>query len=592
MKLRGKLIALYILISTLPILLLGWYLTSKLNDYSVERSKTVYSYNLTQIGDNLATRLESYSNIAADIALSSDLVSYLEMEGQSDLSYYNYYIERLAPLFNRATYRENDLTIHVYTENQELRFSHYFERRAALVQEKMSLLDDELKMRWQRAEGGAKEGNLLYHMVAVRDYNHPQIHLGVVEVGVDVARLEKFFDGETAAGNWVYLFDGEGRVLLSNARDAATTKSEALQGEGQDGEVLLWKGQEVLYLEKIMHYPSKGIDQWRLGMLVPLTAMQRETTGIWQFSLQLISLCLIVSFLVLTGFSRQLTSRLSRLIDWMKEAGRGKTQPHQKLLKNPDEIGEVSRQFGKMLDQLEQLTRQIIEAKIKEEQIISVQNETQLLALQNQINPHYLFNTLESIRMNLFIKGDRETAETVQLFAESFRYMIEDGEAMVPIAIELEIVKKHFFIQEYRYEGLYRLHLDVEADLLTCLVPKLILQLLVENSLYHGLAPKGEKGNVSISIRKQGADACAILVKDDGVGMSNEVLAELREALAQEHGSGRKYLALRNIVRRLELLYGEKGSFRIDSEEDVGTQVLVILPLDHMEDSPPTGEGW
>lgn len=582
MKLQGKLYTLYVLISTVPILALGVYLTLQLNQYSVDHSTTIYSHNLTQISSNITSRLEGYSRIAADLARSPEIARYLTMEDQTDLAYYNYYVNYIAPLVQRATYYENDLQIKIYSPNRNLRFSGHFEQNPALFKEQLDSRAGRTGLQLSGIRVGANGRRLLCQSIDVVDYSHRPPQIGILEIGIDTDRLQRFFDGETAAGNQAFILDEKGQLLLYNAgfEEELTIFSKM---HYRNGDNLRWNGQDVLYLEQSIDSSENGISGWRICMLVPLTAVNRNTVNIWRTSLQLVALCLALSFLTLTGFAQHITRRIGQLVEWMQEAGEGNASSREKLLRGNDEIAALSRQFGRMLEQLHRLTKEIIAVQIKEEQIISAQNEANLLALQYQINPHYLFNTLESIRMNLVIRKDAETAEVIRLFADGFRHMIEDTEAIVTIAGELEFVRKYFLVQQYRYDNLFTLAVDIDPTLMNCLVPKLLLQLLVENALYHGLEPLGEQGSVSITVNRRGADACCILVEDDGIGMSEQTLSNLLSALSDEHIAGRKYLALRNVTRRLTLLYGSAGSLHIDSTENKGTRVMVVLPVGKTE---------
>ncbi len=194
--------------------------------------------------------------------------------------------------------------------------------------------------------------------------------------------------------------------------------------------------------------------------------------------------------------------------------------------------------------------------------------------MQQQINPHYLFNTLESIRMKLILKNDREDANIVKLFAESFRRYIDMKNETSSLREEMSFIEKYIFIQNYRLEKKVNYELMASESTLSCMVPKLLIQPVVENAVIHGIEPKDGPGNITVTIARQG-ETIVIKVVDDGNGIEKEKLRELREHVYGEENGGS--IGLQNVYRRIRLIYGEKGNMFIESGEGTGTKVTLIL---------------
>jgi len=186
---------------------------------------------------------------------------------------------------------------------------------------------------------------------------------------------------------------------------------------------------------------------------------------------------------------------------------------------------------------------------------------------------------METIRMNLLLKGDRETAEAVKLFADSFRIMMDDDDKMTTIRDELNFIKKYFMVQKYRYEDKIDLIIEVDSHLLNNQIPKFLLQPLIENALYHGLEMKGDFGRVTVSIEKMNK-WMKICVADDGVGMDEHELYNLSQTLKDISDSKKGSYALRNIAKRLILLYGDDANLDIQSKKGCGTKVIVLIPVE------------
>ena len=214
--------------------------------------------------------------------------------------------------------------------------------------------------------------------------------------------------------------------------------------------------------------------------------------------------------------------------------------------------------------------------------------QAQYLALQNQINPHFLYNTLESIRSEAMEAGIYNVMNMTEALANFFRYTISKVENIVRLEEELQNVETYFSIQQYRFEDKLRLSIEYEEEerdmLFKCLMPKLILQPVVENSIIHGIERKMGVGTVRI-ILKCTESRLMIQISDDGVGMPPEVLERLNRQLnqpvfesirmAKEQGG----IAIVNVNNRIHLIFGETYGISINSTPGVGTDVMINLPL-------------
>ncbi len=308
-----------------------------------------------------------------------------------------------------------------------------------------------------------------------------------------------------------------------------------------------------------------------------------RTLGVY-LAICVLVLCLMTLAIHWTADS--LTAGIRRLSEKMQTFDRTQikklaSEPTDRSSKN--EADQLDAVFTDMMASIDQLVMTVDQQKIALQDEIIARQEVEISridaesrALQHQINPHYLFNTLEAIRMKLILKEDRETAEIIRLFAESFRRYMEDHETFVPLREELAFVEKYIRIQNYRFEDKIRYSCMADPELLDCRVLKLVIQPLVENAILHGLAQRDHQGSVRLSIGKE-REMIRIRVEDDGVGMTAEELAELRTriALNKEQPSS---VGLPNIARRIHLVYGETASCAIDSMPGQGTVVSLLIP--------------
>lgn len=210
--------------------------------------------------------------------------------------------------------------------------------------------------------------------------------------------------------------------------------------------------------------------------------------------------------------------------------------------------------------------------------------QAQYQALQNQINPHFLYNTLESIRSEALLSGLHSVAEMCESLASFFRYTISNQENLVTLEEEIQNVKAYFYIQQYRFGN--RLHLKVENDnndfnaLLKCKIPKLTLQPIVENAIIHGIEQKLGDGTVTIRLMLT-KRIIIIKISDDGIGMSADALKQINRRIANgwpDSSSGKGGIAIGNVDARIKLLFGNIYGITVYSTQGIGTDVEITLP--------------
>lgn len=218
--------------------------------------------------------------------------------------------------------------------------------------------------------------------------------------------------------------------------------------------------------------------------------------------------------------------------------------------------------------------------------------QAQYLALQNQINPHFLYNTLESIRGEALIAGLDSVADMTEALAKFFRYTITKVENLVSVEEELDNCETYFGIQKYRFGDRLNLHVEYDESeyekIMNCRIPKLTLQPILENSIIHGTELKLEAGNICIHFECT-QDRLVIRISDDGVGMDEETLEKLNRKLGRAHDSlgtedeKKGGIALANVNNRIHLIFGDEYGMHVYSVPENGTDVEISIPLTFMD---------
>ncbi len=271
--------------------------------------------------------------------------------------------------------------------------------------------------------------------------------------------------------------------------------------------------------------------------------------------------------------SKRMTKPLQDMTRQMGEIETGNFDTEQTVT-GKDEIGILQERFHQMSRTLKQYIDQSYAAKLR-------QNEAELTALKSQIYPHFLYNTLEIIRMTALEDGEGKVPEMIEALSEQIHYLIGPVQDLVPLEKELDIVKKYIYLLNCRINGKVELALDAAgADRI--MVPKLVLQPVVENAYVHGIKPKHGTGTVMIEVAQEGDDL-EISVMDNGVGMTAEELARTYEIIGGDApGIKNEYnwqsIGLKNVQERIRYLYGEDYGLEIESTVGIGTVVRVRMP--------------
>ena len=312
--------------------------------------------------------------------------------------------------------------------------------------------------------------------------------------------------------------------------------------------------------------------RWRI---VGVAFMDELLHPLFFFRLTLVFL-MITSIIVATFVSRGISNRLTRPLRILEaemrdiKEGVSTTIPIPKSISK--EVLSLYRSFNSMLSRIQELV-----AKVKNTEAVKRQRE--LDALQAKINPHFLYNTLDSVVWMAERGNNQGVVKMVTALASLFRISIAKGHDTITLKEELSHVRSYLEIQSMRYKDKFHFVIELPEDLENCPTIKLIVQPIVENSIYHGIKYLQDEGLISISVMEKDGKTIAISVKDNGVGMSADVAASLLDKnSSHQHLSDGNGIGLQNIDERIKLSYGDEYGLTIHSELDEGTEVIITIP--------------
>ncbi|WP_448904529.1 sensor histidine kinase [Eubacterium sp.] len=265
--------------------------------------------------------------------------------------------------------------------------------------------------------------------------------------------------------------------------------------------------------------------------------------------------------------SRTVTRPVRRLVASMQKFEKqAETFEYKADMSNVAEFQTLSTSFEHMVLMIQSLVE-----KVHNEEIVL--RKTELKALQAQINPHFLYNTLDSIQWMCEQDNSKDAVKMVGALAKLFRISISHGNEFIAISDELKHAESYLIIQSYRYKNQFTYSFDVDKSILDCMCNKITIQPFIENAIYHGLDRMVDEGEIKIIVERRGKDI-AIIVKDNGLGMTEEQC----KAVLQKGRSDSKGIGVKNVDDRLKIYFGEEYGITIDSELDVGTTVTIKIP--------------
>lgn len=412
-----------------------------------------------------------------------------------------------------------------------------------------------------------EEGQAVTVVRAIQDENQGKV-LGMVVIELDPDMFSNLLLGNQGLFQYQYLFiaDQKGQVICSNPKVNNGWQEEINErfDRGIRRFQLTWKGKEYYVCGQY-----NGITGWKSYSVIPVSGLfpQAEDlyNAIWLVGIvSTIGIAAVIAFLVY-AMARPI-KRLSRAMGQVQKGDFAVRVPNRRK----DEIGELTESFNYMLDEINTLIRQVYQEKI-------AQKNAEVQALQAQINPHFLYNTLDSVNWMLIDRGEMDISDIIISLGSLMRYSIEDEQAFVPLEREMEYVLCYLKLQKNRLEDRLEYEVEAETGLESWKVPKLILQPLVENAITHGIEPGKRKGKIRITAEDHGEEIL-ITVEDNGQGMTPEQLKHLKEEVPDGERDGRTGIGVRNVDRRLRLHYGDQYGLTIESRYGEGTAVRFLIP--------------
>ncbi|HJB00541.1 MAG TPA: sensor histidine kinase [Candidatus Mediterraneibacter merdavium] len=397
--------------------------------------------------------------------------------------------------------------------------------------------------------------------------------LGMLVMNIDDSFMSGMLQqGVSGEETGMLLTDQSGRIVSGKEEERIGEQvSFADRLEGDSGK--FWA------FGKLVQY--RRIGKWNYYLVNEITLTELIKSSFSVIGLLLVFICLItMSAIWLIGrLIRQFYRPINKVVTTMGAVEEGRLEVRIDSAGMEPDSRRLAEGFNSMMDEINVLMEQVKEEQHQMEQI-------RFNALQSQIKPHFLYNALECIHWQAVADGNKKISVLVKALAQYYRICLSKGKEVIQLSRELEHVKAYMTIQQMRYGDIISMELDIPEEFQALEIPKMTLQPLVENSIYHGIRVKeGKKGKVVISVKRNGNEA-EIYVSDSGTGMSGKAIEEMNR-LVSIHDDSFGY-GVRNVNKRIELMFGSLYGLRFIENETGGVTVKIRLPINRGAEAPDT----
>jgi len=571
-----KFVFAYFSILILPIILTGFYLHYQVSESTIAQASLVMEQNLLQTKASILQNEKVIENISAILALNSDFMNFLEYEYENLDEKVEQYQFNYSPLIENILIQNNSIySIRIYLDNiiiSEMLSSYYSVTVTKASERFMEMIEDKPQQKGWVSSHTAKT-HVFRNVVdntQVFSYNRElfsqrQKYLGMLEIEVKEEVLFGMLrDPVINEMGDVFIVDSKNRIVSNNIpeyylADVSETGLKDFQGRSQKRTI-----GEVNDIEAIIiTIPIEQINCTIVGIF-PVENFNSEIRKSLKDIIIVLAASSIVLGLIIYFTTNMLLHRVKKLVSAMKKV-RDDNLNVSVPVKSMDEFGVLAMNFNRMTQRIYELVETVYKIQLME-------REAELKALEAQINPHFLYNTLATISWVARKEKAPGVMKISNSLAKFYRLVLSKGVTIISIEEEVEMVKSYLEIQKTRFDDLFDVVYKIDERVYRYNIVKNILQPLVENALSHGIEPKRYHGTIIIYMGLT-EDRICLKVIDDGVGMNSNTLSRVRLGMV-ERSKGSGY-AVKNIMQRLRAYYGDNFSINIFSKPGIGTTVSI-----------------
>lgn len=581
MKLKNKMILIYFFTIIIPLITVGEIVITVSGNKIIEQSILSNQESSRQVCKNIKGLLDQHLIVSDRIRSDDMLLTFLNpLRNYEVLDSINAYNDYLRPIVKNS--------INVQNSNSILKI-YYLNDTLLSDSDNYIFADTEIQEKefYKKAVNGkgliswTYNRDYIYLSRSLEDINSNTL-IGVVVVGVPERHIFNLVEEYKKASKLIMVTDNNGYIISSNDRSYI---GKSLKTEKYFSTISS-RTSGILDYTDMIHYKiifdsldnGKKYPDWKIVTLVSVDELIADEVIVRNIGILVCLTSLAISSIIFSFFLSRITGRMKTLVTKMQSVKNGDFSS-VKLEKSNDEIGIITDNYNLMVKSLKHLIQENYEANLNIKDITIKKREAELYALESQINPHFLFNTLESIRMNLVDEEEHEIAEVVKNLANTMRRSLDYKGDIILLSDEIEYTKSYLSIQKYRFKDKINYEINISEDILILKILKLTIQPMVENAVRHGLECKRGTGMIFIEANVI-KGRLIITVKDNGAGINNEKLMHIHEEIrTTSEVKKRGSIGIKNVSDRIKLHFGNDFGLDISSEINNGTCVKMVFPV-------------
>ena len=567
LKIRQKLMLSFTLLIIMPVTIIA-IINSTVSIEIIRARTDRYSHDMIlQTAKTLETRLEKIEDISFNIAFHQDVQSMLLRARYGGLSQYEESLIRNnieSILISNIIYHQEIYAIYVISIS-----GYIYELNK--TRQKYGLMEDNLEAIFF-GDGsiiwfGGQSSSRVLSLARVINSTITQQPIGYLVIYVEEDFLfELIANTHSIMGGNIFIIDANKKIVSTDDKSqigsSLTVVSDNLSND-YSFSVFNYNGEpQYVASSESMH------NGWKIVSSIPVSVYNREINLLRNSTMIITLIILVIAIISAWGLSLTIARPIRSLTDIVEKYGKGDLALRSPAL-NGDETGELANSFNKMAENIDSLVVRVYEERL-------MKQDAELKSLQMQVNPHFLYNTLETINWMARIQGVEEIGVVAKSLGDLMRSTINDKD-FVPLTEEISSLNNYVLIQKYRYKDRFDMDINIAAGTENLFVPKMIIQPLVENAIYHGIEPSFENGIITVAAVLS-YKHLIIEVSDNGAGMQSETIDKIIISVNTENYLSDS-IGLRNVIKRINTLFGN-NEYGVDIQSEVGkgTGIKIKMP--------------
>jgi two-component system, sensor histidine kinase YesM len=566
-SIRSKLIFSYFFCVLLPIMAVALFFYTEIVKMVDQEQKQIIQQAIDQAGNSIQRNIDEAIAISNKLYSDNRMYEILDQTYDGSLQSYDIVESYIKVAWQSILpYNSKVRSFAVFTDNTSLLQCNYIGFISANGQTDKWI--EEFAKQGEQITLVSYPGSVRSQISFIRRLDYDKYYnqyVKLLKIDFEPDMLYQILRSNSIFGGVLYVVDESGRILASSS-------------EIEDSRIRFGEEKQVKVLPDQIEIEQdiSSVSRWRVVGVFNKNYNSKAFIASRNKSLIILTLVVAFASLVITLVAGSIYKRVVILAKHMRNIEKGEFTQIDNHLKGNDELGYLITVMNQMSMKIKLLIEDVAKARDRQMLIELEKKQAELNALQSQVDPHFMFNVLETVRMKSYLKNEFETARIIKFMSKMFRKLIQWDEDIITVEEEIVFIKEFLEIQRYRFDDELKFHIQASEETLQQKIPKMLLQTFVENACVHGIETTG-RGCIHIEVTS-GDRKLRLLIWDNGAGMDQEKLLKIK-SLLDNPNQQTSSVGIKNVIKRLKLYFDDNFEFKVSSEVNRYTSVELVLPL-------------